>query len=150
MTVSQLFGTKDVYYAALLGGMVGYLGLVLLVALSVVVGGQPWGEVFNVFIMGLLFASVPALLMCAVIVAPLGALIALKALGSLPDNRWHGALTGVLTALAIIIGFILFGASEWREAPDAGTIAFLGGALVIAAATGWLTQRRFLPLTIRD
>ncbi|MEL6542288.1 MAG: hypothetical protein AAFN04_04130 [Pseudomonadota bacterium] len=150
MSVSQTFAAKDVYYSALLGGVAGYLGFVALVASSVAIGSGQWGEVISVVIVGLLMGILPATLLCALVVAPVGAFIAVAALGWLPESRWHGAITGVLTAIAIIVALIIFGGGEWREAPDAGAVVFLSAALVIAAGTGWVTQRAFLPLTVRD
>lgn len=146
MQVSQMFEAKDVYFGALLGGIVGYFGFVALVGLSVVVGSGQIGELLNVLIMGLVFGTLPAAVGSALIVAPIAALVALAALGWLPNNRWHGAITGVLTALVIIAGLMLFAGGEWREAPDMGTFAFLAGAMLIAAFAGWITQRRFLRL----
>ncbi|MEM6585799.1 MAG: hypothetical protein AAF692_08600 [Pseudomonadota bacterium] len=148
MKVSQVFAAKEVYLSALLGAIVGYLGLVALIASSVVIGSGQIGEIFNVVIMGVLFGALPATLVCALVVAPLGLFIATKALGWMPETPWHGALTGVLTAIIILIGLALSLQGEWLEAPDTGTLAFLFGALGIAALTGWLTQRRFLPLAV--
>lgn len=144
MQVSQMFGAKDVYFGALLGGIVGYFGFVALVGLSVVVGSGQIGELLNVLIMGLVFGTLPAALGSALIVAPIAALIALAALGWLPNSRWHGAITGVLTASVITAGLLAFGGGEWRHKPDMGTFAFLAGAMVVAAFAGWFTQRRFL------
>ena len=144
MQVSQMFEAKDVYFGALLGGVVGYFGFVFLVGLSVVVGSGQIGELLNVMIMGLVFGVLPAALGSALIVAPIAALMALAALGWLPNSRWHGAITGVLTAVIITVGLLAIGGGEWREAPDMGTFAFLAGAMVIAAFAGWITQRRFL------
>ncbi|MEM7702753.1 MAG: hypothetical protein AAF251_12505 [Pseudomonadota bacterium] len=150
MPVSQAFAAKDVYYSALLGGVAGYLGFVALVASSVALGSGQWGEVISVVIVGLLMGILPATLLCALVVAPVGVFIAMKALGWLPESGWHGAITGVLTAIAIIVALIAFGSDEWREVPDAGTLVFLSAALIIAAGTGWITQRAFLPLTVRE
>ena len=44
MQVSQMFEAKDVYFGALLGGIVGYFGFVALVGLSVVVGSGQIGQ----------------------------------------------------------------------------------------------------------
>lgn len=149
MQVRQIFAVRDVYYAALLGGIVGYFGFLALVALSVLVVSGQIGEVLNVFLMGFIVGIGPAALGSALIVAPLGVLIAMTALGRLPQSPWHGAITGVLTAIIITIGLAAFLGGEWHEAPDAGTFAFLVGALGIAAITGWLTQRRFLRMIAR-
>ncbi|MEM6856899.1 MAG: hypothetical protein AAF559_03435 [Pseudomonadota bacterium] len=144
MPVNQLFAAKDVYFAALLGSLMGYFGFVGLVSVSSFVGTGQIGEVLAVFITGLLFGILPAAAASALVIAPIAMLIAYRALGWLPETRWHGAATGVLTAIAVIAILLVILSSEWRETPDAGTIAFLIGAMVVAAVSGWTAQRAFL------
>ena len=144
MPINQVFAAKDVYFAALLGSLMGYFGFVGLVSVSSFVGTGQVGEVLAVFIMGLTFGIVPAAAASALVIAPIAMLIAHRALGWLPETRWHGAATGVLTAIAVILILLAVLGGEWRETPDAGTIAFLIGAMVVAAVSGWTAQRAFL------
>ena len=150
MQVSQAFAAKDVYLAALLGALLGYLGFVGLVALSVAVGSGEVGEIINVFIMGLFVGGVPAVIGSALIIAPVAVFIALYALGWLPQSRWHGMVTGIATATLITIVLALVADGEWREATDLGTALFLLGALIVAGIAGGLAQRRFLRSRARD
>ena len=141
MKTGTLPSAKDTYYAAFLGAAAGYFGFVLLIGISVAVAGSNPAELFNVLLMGLVVGPFPAFLVCTLIVAPIAVFLALKPLGWLAANRFHGLVTGMLTAIVLFVALATLGGSEFSQAPDAGTIAFLSGALIIAAFCGGIAQR---------
>lgn len=134
----------DYYRAGLLASALVYLGIVLLITISVAVENGDPRQALSAFFFGGLFMAFPAVMIAFLLAAPLGSLFGIAMREWLPPGRWHGAVIGVLTALSLIAAWVLLFDGEWREVPDAGTLIFVSGILAIAAASGWIAQRKVL------
>jgi len=59
----------------------------------------------------------------------------------LPPSQWHGAVTGVMTAITLGFLALLFVPAELRGSVEARAIFPIFAALTLAGASGWYAQR---------
>ncbi|MDJ0978228.1 MAG: hypothetical protein QNI87_06810 [Erythrobacter sp.] len=147
--IAQAPDGKEMYFAALFGAVVGYIALVFLVALSAVIGTSDLEAPVNALVTGLLLLLVPAVVFAALVIAPIGAIIALAVRRWAGSSHWLGAITGVLTAVTLALASHVLLDADWRGGPDVGTYLFLAGGLAIAAVSGWYAQRTVLRWPVR-
>ncbi|MEO1731282.1 MAG: hypothetical protein AAFR64_11150 [Pseudomonadota bacterium] len=134
----------DLYMAGLIASALSYLGILMLVTLSVAVVDDNFGAMLGVLFLGGMYSIIPALLIAMVLTAPLGCIIAKLLLRFSPPSLNLGAATGLLTAFAsLAIMTVAF--AEFRARPDAGTIVFVLGILAICTGAGAFAQRKVLP-----
>ena len=133
----------ELYKVGLLASALSYVGILMLVALSVAVVDSNLQAIAGVLLVGGIYTLIPALLIAMMLTAPLGCVIAKFLLSFSPPSIALGAATGLLTALAsLAILAAMF--AEFRAPPDAGTIVFVLGILAICTGSGAVAQRRAL------
>ena len=134
----------DYYRTGLLASALAYLGILLLMTISAVVGGSGSGTAFSIFFIGGLYGLIPAAGIAFLITAPLGCLFGIALREWLEPGEWHGALNGAMTAVALLaLAFLLIG-GELRAVPDAETMLFIAGIIAVGAGSGWIAQRKVL------
>ena len=134
----------DLYRAGLLASALGYLGIVMLVAISWMFDTSDPGAAVAMFFFGGFMMLIPAVGIAFLVTAPLGCVIGIGLREWLPPNAWHGAINGIATMAVSLALMVVAIGGEFREVPDAGTIVFVMGLMAIGAGAGWFVQHRYL------
>ncbi|MEO0462832.1 MAG: hypothetical protein AAF127_06855 [Pseudomonadota bacterium] len=131
------------YVAGLIASALSFLGILVLVAISMTAGPSDLGTVLGVILWGALIMLIPAVFIALIISAPLGAAIALALDKVMEPSAWHGAITGATTAFVLLSILTVFDPSG-LNAPDMGTALFVIGVLSVGAGSGWVAQHIYL------
>lgn len=134
----------DYYRTGLLASALAYVGILLLIVVSLLIGNGDAQMAFTMFFMGGLYAAIPAVGIALLITAPLGCLFGIAMREWFEPGHWHGAVNGAATAITLLTGSALLLEGEIREVPDPGTLLFFAGIVAIGAGSGWIAQRKAL------
>ena len=130
------------FRAGLLGSALGYVGICILISISL---AAEWGDPIKAvlkLVAGLFYAVIPAVFITFLLTAPLACIIGLALRRLFKPAAWHGAVTGVATVAVILVLLAWPSDLSLEETIDQGTILFSAGVLLVGAVSGWIAYRR--------